>query len=123
MRAKRNHYKELELSTIFVLIANIILFVFFLIAAANGIGWLKLVLFIVTLLMALLSLLLLYFNGELTRQRSLWLTTSFAAIAVCVLIAFIINYPSPDPYAATKPTTIETTAPTVATETIIPTTT
>lgn len=119
MRARKNHYKEMERSTTLVLIADLALFIFFLIAAANGIVWLKVVLFILTLIISLLCLLLLYYNGELVKQRSLWMSISFTGIALCVLIAFILNYPSPTPYAnkastpseATTITTTDTTNP------------
>ena len=108
MNPRRNRYKEMERSTSFVLFADLILFIFFLIAAANGILWLRVVLFILTLILSLLCLLLLYYNGELTKRRSLWMSAGFASIAACVLIAFILNYPSPNPYTNQSPTTSET---------------
>ena len=112
MRAKRNHYKEMEQSMVLVLFADIILFIFFFIASANGIEWLRITFFILTLLMALLCLILLAINGEIIRQRSMWLTFAFAAITICSILAFVLNYPSPDPYANNIPAA-ESTASTI----------
>ena len=112
MRAKRNHYKEMEQSMVMVLLADIVQFIFFLIASANGIEWLRITFFILTLLMALLCLVLLCINGEIIRQRSMWLTFAFTAITVCSLVAFLLNYPSPDPYANQSSTTEPTSATT-----------
>ena len=105
MRTRRSRYKQMELSTSLVMIANLLLFVLFLIASANGILWLKITLFILTLIMSLLCLLSLYYAGELTKPRSLWITTVFISVAVCVTLSFILNYPSPNPYASSETTT------------------
>lgn len=98
MRGKRNRYAEMERSFGLVLLINILLFIFYLMAAAKGIIWLKITLFIATFLLATVCLLLLYYAGELGRQRSLWLVSIAAVIAICVLFSIILNYPSPNPY-------------------------
>ena len=92
----------MERSTTLVLIIDLLLFIFYLISAANGIAWLKVVLFILTFFLSLLCLLFLYYAGEFLRQRSLWMTTAFAAVAICVLFSLILNYPSPSPYRPAK---------------------
>ena len=112
MRTKRNRYKEMEQTTTLVLLADLILFIIYLIAAANGIIWLKIVLFILTLFASLLCLVFLYYAGELTKQRSFWMTTGFASIAFCVLLAFVLNYPSPTPYNPNVPSSVESTVST-----------
>lgn len=111
MRTNRNRYKEMERSTTLVLLGDLLLFIFYLIAAANGITWLKVILFILTFFLSALCLLFLYYAGEIRRQRSFWMTTGFAAIGICVLFALILNYPSPNPYknAAPAATTAEAT--------------
>ena len=60
MQDKRNRYKDLERSITLVLLANLLLFIFYLIAATNGIIWLKVILFILTIILAVLCLLFLY---------------------------------------------------------------
>ena len=98
MRNKGNRYKDMERSVSLILLSDILLFIFYLIAAGNGIIWLKVILFIVAMLLSVLCLLFFYYTKELGRQRSLWLVTAFAAIAVCLLFSIILNYPSPSPY-------------------------
>ena len=125
MRTKKNRYKEMEQTTTLVLLADLILFIFYLIAAANGIVWLKLVLFILTFVASVLCLVFLYYAGELTKQRSFWMTTGFASIAFCVLLAFILNFPSPAPYNTNTPSAAESTAATTtapSTDAVVPST-
>lgn len=107
MNSKRNRYKDMERSITLVLVAELLLFIFYLIAAANGIIWLKVVMFILAILISVLCLLFLYYTGEIGKQRSLWMTTAFAAIAVCLVFSLILNYPSPSPYAQTEQSTSE----------------
>ena len=99
MRNRGNNHKDMERSVSMILLADLLLFIFYLIAAANGIIWLKVILFIVTMLLSVLSLLFFYYTKELGRQRSLWMVTAFAAIAICLLFSIILNYPSPNPYS------------------------
>ena len=98
MRNKGNRYKDMERSVSLILLSDILLFIVYLIAAGTGISWLKVILFIVAMLLSVLCLLFFYYTKELGRQRSLWLVTAFAAIAVCLLFSIILNYPSPSPY-------------------------
>ena len=98
MRTKKNRYKEMERSTTIVLLTDLLLFIFYLIAAANGIIWLKVILFILAFFLSLLCLLFLLYAGELLKQRSLWMSAAFAAIAVCILVSLVLNFPSPNPY-------------------------
>ena len=100
----------MERSTTLILFADLLFFIFFLIAAANGIVWLKVILFILTFFLSLLCLLFLFYAGELIKQRSLWMTTAFAAICICVLLSLILNYPSPSPYAKVQQNAAETAA-------------
>ena len=99
MRNRGNRYKDMERSLSVILLADLLLFIFYLIAAANGVIWLKVVFFIVAMLLSVLCLLFFYYIKELGRQRSLWLVTAFSAIAICLLFSLILNYPSPSPYA------------------------
>ena len=103
MDRKRNRYKDMERSVTMVLLADLLLFIFYLIAAANGILWLKITLFILSIVLSVLCLLFLYYTGELVKQRSLWMTTAFAAIAICLIFSLILNYPSPNPYLDNAP--------------------
>ena len=97
MERKRNRYKDMERTVTLVLFAVLLLFIFYLVSAANGIIWLKVVLGILTLIISVLCLLFLYYTGEIGKHRSLWMSTAFAAITVCLLFSLILNYPSPKP--------------------------
>lgn len=98
MKQADNRYKKMEQYMSLILIVDLILFIFFLIAAGNGIIWLKVILFILTLLVSGLCLAYLYLSQELLKQRSLWMSAAAAAIAICLLFSLILNFPSPSPY-------------------------
>lgn len=98
MAKKENRYKTMERSMCLTLVADLALFIAYLIAAGAGVVWLKVILSILTILISVLCLVFLHTNGELYKQRSLWMGTSAAAIAVCILFSLILNFPSPSPY-------------------------
>ena len=97
MDNKNKRYQNMEQNMILVLVADLLLFIGYLVAAGNGIIWLKVILFILTILVSVLCLWFLYLNGELRKQRSLWMGTAAAAIGICILFSLILNYPSPHP--------------------------
>ena len=98
MRTRKSRYAEMERSFGFILLLDTLLFVFYLIAAANGTTWLKILLFIAVFLISVLCLIILYYAGEIGRQRSLWMVAASSVIAICVLFSLILNFPSPNPY-------------------------
>ena len=93
--AKRSRYRELEALLTKVLIADALIFVFYLIFAATGVTAVKVITAIVAILGSLLCLGFLYISGEIRRRRSLWMVTGFGAIAICTLLSVILNFPSP----------------------------
>ena len=93
MAQKRNRYKELEQLMTVALIASAILFVLYLICAIAGILWLKVVIAVITLLFCLAALAFLYLTKELLRQRSLWMTTGFLSVLLCLVVSLILNFP------------------------------
>ena len=101
MAEKPNRYKEMERYLTYGLIGNTVLFILFLIAAGNGIIWLKVILTLLCLTISGFILWLLYATRELLKQRSLWITAGAAAIAICLLFSLILNFPSPNKYKQT----------------------
>lgn len=101
MAEKPNRYKEMERYLTYGLIGNTVLFILFLIAAGNGIVWLKVILALLCLAISGFILWLLYATRELLKQRSLWITAGAAAIAICLLFSLILNFPSPNKYKQT----------------------
>lgn len=94
----KTRYKTMELILLIAILVDLALFITFMIAAGNGIIWMKALFAILTIAVSVLCLLFLYKTGELLKQRSLWMTTAAAAILICLLFSLILNFPSPNPY-------------------------
>lgn len=90
----------------YALLADLVIFVLYLIAAGTGIIWLKVITAIIAILLSGLCLAFLYLSQELLRPRSLWMSAAAAAIAVCVLFSLILNFPSPSPYKQSETSTV-----------------
>ena len=93
MAPKRNRYKEMEKMMTTGLIADGALFLLYLIFAAAGVIWLKVILAILTMVIAAAGLGILYLSQELLKQRSLWLSTGFFSVFLCVLVSLILAFP------------------------------
>lgn len=98
MDNSRKRYRQMEQYMTYALLADLVLFILFLITAGNGIIWLKVILAILTIALSGLCLAYLYLTQELLRQRSFWMSVGAAAILVCLLFSLILNYPSPHKY-------------------------
>jgi len=98
MDNSRKRYRQMERCMTFALLADLILFILFLITAGNGIIWLKVILAILVVGLSGLCLCFLYLTQELLRQRSFWMSVSAAAILACLLFSLVLNYPSPHKY-------------------------
>ncbi|MBQ7330356.1 MAG: hypothetical protein IJW94_00960 [Oscillospiraceae bacterium] len=91
--AKRNRYKEMEKRMTAALIGDAALFLIYLIAAGAAVLWLKIVTAIFALLLSIAALAFLYLSKELLKQRSLWLSSGFFSIFMCVLASLILSFP------------------------------
>ena len=98
MASKPNRYKAIEQYMTYALCADAVLFLFYMIAAGNGVVWLKVILTLACLAISGFMLWFLYISKELLRQRSLWLTVGAAAIVICLFFSLILNFPSPNKY-------------------------
>lgn len=98
MASRPNRYKTIERYLTYALCADAVIFLFYMIAAGNGIGWLKVILTLACLAISGFMLWFLYVSKELLRQRSLWLTVGAAAIVICLFFSLILNFPSPNKY-------------------------
>lgn len=97
MAKKNNRYKEMERYMTCALVADVLLFIFYLIAAGNGVIWLKVILSLFSILLSGGCLAFLYLTRELLRPRSLWMTAVAGSILVCILFSLILNFPAPAP--------------------------
>ena len=91
--AKRN--RELENMMTKIILADVFVFVLYLIFAAKDLGVLKAITSIIAIASSGLSLGWLYITGEFPRRRSLWLITGFAGIILCILFSLLLGYPGP----------------------------
>lgn len=90
--AKR--FKQMETIMTAVLITATVLFIIYLIAAGNGIIWLKAVMAIITILVCGLCLAYLYMTKLLLRPKTMWMTLAAGAIIICLLFSLILNFPA-----------------------------
>lgn len=97
--AKRNErYLQMEKVMTRVLLGDLAVFILYLIFAGIGIIWLKVITAIISIFVSVLCLAYLFLTQELLKKRSLWMSISAGAIAVCILFSLILNIPSPNPY-------------------------
>ncbi len=97
MAERKNRYKQLEQVMSAAIIADFVLFILFLVVAGKGIIWAKVITAILCLVISFGSVGYLYLTKEMLRARSLWITFAAGAIALCVMFAVILNFPSPHP--------------------------
>lgn len=92
---KRNRYRQMEELMTKILIGDLLVFIIFLICCGKGWSVAKVVMASVSIIVSLLSMAWLFITGELIRRRSLWMSTGFGAIFVCLLVSLILKYPCP----------------------------
>nr|MBQ8244667.1 hypothetical protein [Oscillospiraceae bacterium] len=94
-RRSRNRYREMESLMTKIILADVLVFILYLLCA--GLGWT--VLKVITASIAIIGSVLcagwLYITGEFTRRRSLWMVTGFICIVICVVVSLLLNYPCP----------------------------
>jgi ABC-type Fe3+-siderophore transport system permease subunit len=93
--ARRNRYRELENLLTRVLLADVAVFLLYLLFAGLGVGFLKWTLAIVAIVGSGLFAGVLYLNGEWRKRRSQWMFMGFAAIALCTLVSLLCKFPAP----------------------------
>lgn len=93
--AKRNRYREMESLMTKVILADLLVFVLYLLCAGKGWMVFKVITAIISIFGSLLCLGWLYMTGEFPKRRSLWMITAFACIALCVLFSLLLNFPCP----------------------------
>ena len=106
MANNRTRYRQMERYMTYALIADAALFILYLLVAALGVIWLKIVISVLTILLSALCLAYLFISHELLRRRSLWMTAAAAGIIACTIMSLLLNYP------AAKPDTIDSTTTT-----------
>jgi len=87
-------YAQMERLMTLTLIGNLILFVLYMIFAGAGVIWLKVILAILMIIINILCLVFLYMSQELTKPRSMWMTTAAVCMLLCQILSLILNYPN-----------------------------
>lgn len=92
---RRSKFRELERGLTMVIFADLVLFLLTLAAGGVGIGWLKIVVGILTVLISGLGCTFLVLINEHKRRRSWWMLSAFGSMLLCTLVSLITNYPAP----------------------------
>lgn len=95
MDTKTSRFKQFEKFLSLILLIALAIFVIYLIAAGNGIIWLKVLTAIIAILLCGLCLYFLYSAKLMTHPKSLWLTVAAICLIVCTLFSLILNFPAP----------------------------
>ena len=91
--APRNRYRQMEQFMTRILMLDLALFLLYLLFAAMGIIWLKVILSIFVVLISSACLAYLYLSHELLRRRSLWMSSAAASIVICLVFSLILQFP------------------------------
>ena len=88
-------YKRMESMMTKIILADVLIFVLFLVSA--GLGWsvVKVVAAIISIFGSLLCTGWLFLTGELARRRSFWMVTGFVCILLCIVVSLLLGYPCP----------------------------
>ena len=97
MTVRKNRYLQMRKTMTYILLADLAVFIIYLVAAALGEIGLKTLTSIIAILTSALSLGYLYLTQEIFKKRSLWMTVAAGAILICVLYSLALNFPCPAP--------------------------
>ena len=95
MAKKKNTFRNFENLLTKVILGTLALFLLMLVAAANGIGWLKWFLALLVLLVSAAGTALLVLKQEHRRRRSWWMLASFLGLFACTLVSMLVGFPAP----------------------------
>ena len=93
MATRRNRYRIMERQMTLVLLANLALFILYLLCAGSGNVVLKFILGVLSIMVGILCLGFLRLTGELLKKRSFWMSVSAASIVLCTLVSLLLGYP------------------------------
>lgn len=94
-RRQRSTFRKLERMLTRVILGVLTVFLLMLVAAANGIGWLKWTLAVPVILVCVMGGGLLILKQEHKRRRSWWMLSAFLGLLLCTLVSLITGFPAP----------------------------
>ena len=93
MAKRNNRYRQFDFIMTRVVIGAVFVFLLYLLSAATGVGWLKGFSAFVAIAGSIVCLGYLYLIQEMLKKRSLWITLSFASIALLTIVSLICKVP------------------------------
>ena len=110
MAERRNRYRQLDQYMTMALIADVVLFILYMIFAGNGITWLKVFIAVLCFIISGGAIAVLVMTQEVLRPRSIWMTVTAGAVVLVLLFSLILNFPSPNPRKQPVPGPVSDTA-------------
>lgn len=95
MEQSKKQFKDLEMFLTVLIAVMLVLFVLYLIMAGSGQTVLKIICAILIFCINSFGIWLLHRTHELLRQRSVWMSLSFACCVICTLVSLLAAYPGP----------------------------
>ena len=95
MAKRNNRYRKFDSIMTKIVIGDAILFVLYLLGAAAGWGWLKVLMSVLAIGGSAMCLAYLYITKEWLKKRSRWMTLAFGAIILCIVVSLICGVPGP----------------------------
>ncbi len=92
---RRRSFRRLERVLSMGLGVDVLAFAAALIASGMGIGWLKVLGVVVTVLLSAAGCGYLVLIQEHRRRRSWWLLAAFGSLFLCMLVSLLVGYPAP----------------------------
>ena len=93
MAKRANRYRQFDFIMTRVVIADVFIFLLYMLSAATGIGFLKGLCALVAILGSAVCLGYLYLSQEWLKKRSLWMSLSFASIFLLTIVSLICKVP------------------------------
>ena len=93
MAKRNNRYRQFDMLMTKVVLGDVFIFLLYMLSAAAGIGFLKVMTALIAIVGSLLCLGYLFLTQELLKKRSLWMTLSFASILLLTLVSLICKVP------------------------------
>ena len=93
MAKRNNRYRQFDFLMTRVVLADVFIFLLYLLCATCGIGFLKGLTAFVAIVGSGLCVGYLYLTQEWLKKRSLWMTLSFASIALLTVVSLICKVP------------------------------
>ena len=94
-KPRRNKFKALEKTMTKIILGDLLGFVALLFFSSMGIGWLKIIMGILVIVVSAAGDLFLVLIDEHRRPRSHWMLAAFSAMLICTVVSLITGSPAP----------------------------